>query len=53
MEVAALLDEPPAEFATREERVRWCEGYLGPLDGRSVDRVLTEIEKFAHLAVRT
>ena len=51
-ELAALLDDPPAEFATHEERMGWCERYLGPLDGRSVDRVLTQIEKFAHVAAR-
>jgi hypothetical protein len=52
-ELAALLDEPPPEFETPQERLRWCERYVGPLDGRSVERVLSEIEKFAHVAVRT
>jgi hypothetical protein len=52
-ELAALLDTPPAEFAFRDERLRWCERYLGPLDGRSVDRILTEVERFAQVAVRT
>jgi hypothetical protein len=49
-EIATLLDNPPPEFAKRADRRRWCEQYLGPLDGRSVQRVLREVEKVTSVA---
>jgi hypothetical protein len=52
-ELAVLLDRPPTEFADSDERRRWCERYLGPLDGRSVRRVLSQIEAVTGLPVHT
>jgi hypothetical protein len=44
-DVARLLTDPVATFATAEARAAWIERYLGPSDGRSVDRILSAIRQ--------
>jgi hypothetical protein len=47
-QVATLLDGPTPAFETHDDRDAWVEQYLGPSDGRSVDRIVAAIrEKLA------
>jgi hypothetical protein len=47
-QVATLLDGPASPFETADARAAWIEQYLGPRDGRSVDRIVAAIrEKLA------
>ena len=43
-EVTRLLDRPPPEFDTVERRIGWTEQFLGPQDGRSVERIVAAIQ---------
>jgi hypothetical protein len=51
-ELSAILDDAPTGFASKEERLDWAERYLGPLDGRSVERILSAVERTAHVKTR-